>query len=93
VFGVALGLMIATHARLQRALPARIKRVRTPPHLRPAAMPELPGRIQPGMGRADLATALGMSHAATTAPGSSPFGALVSRAPSTQRSNRPKLAR
>ena len=31
IFGVALGLMIATHARLQRALPARQKRVPTPP--------------------------------------------------------------
>ncbi|MFL9990324.1 hypothetical protein PQR34_18090 [Paraburkholderia sediminicola] len=93
VFGIALGLMIATHARLQRALPARVKRAPKPPHVRPAAMPELPGRIQPGMGRADLATALGMSGAANAAPGSSPFGALVSRTPSTQRSNRPKLAR
>lgn len=94
IFGVALGLMIATHARLQRALPARAKRVPTPPHLRPAAaMPELPGRIQPGMGRADLATTLGMSRAATTASGSGQFGALASRTASTPGSNRPDIAR
>ncbi|CAE6811286.1 hypothetical protein R69927_06745 [Paraburkholderia domus] len=93
VFGLALGLMIATHARLQRALPARVKRAPAPRHLRPAAMPELPGRIQPGMGRADLATTLGMSRTATAAPGSSRFGALVSRTASTPRSNRPNIAR
>ncbi|NPT55445.1 O-antigen ligase family protein [Paraburkholderia elongata] len=93
VFGVALGLMIATHARLQRALPARLKRAPTPPRLRPAAMPELPGRIQPGMGRADLATTLGMSRAATGAPGSSQFSALASRTTSSRNANRPKFAR
>jgi O-antigen ligase len=108
IFGVALGLMIATHARLQRALPARVRRAPTPPRLRPAAMPDLPGRIQPGMGRADLAKTLGMSHAATAEPGSGQFGALVSRgashtastlsrsmsrASSTHRSNRPNLVR
>ncbi|MEZ0602672.1 hypothetical protein ACAX43_11065 [Paraburkholderia sp. IW21] len=94
IFGIALGLMIATHARLQRALPARAKRVPTPPHPRPAApMPELPGRIQPGMGRADLATTLGMSRAATTASGSGQFGALVSRTASTPGSNRPDIVR
>ncbi|MFL9858216.1 hypothetical protein PQR72_21170 [Paraburkholderia madseniana] len=93
IFGVALGLMIATHARLQRALPARMKRPPTPPHLHPAAMPELPGRIQPGMGRADLATTLGISHAASTAPGSGQFGALVSRPTSTQNANRRNIVR
>ncbi|MFM0130806.1 O-antigen ligase family protein [Paraburkholderia sediminicola] len=93
IFGLALGLMIATHARLQRALPARVRRAPTPPHLRPAAMPELPGRIQPGTGRADLATTLGMSPVATTAPGSSQFGALVSRTTSTQNANRRNIVR
>ncbi|MFL9983889.1 O-antigen ligase family protein [Paraburkholderia sediminicola] len=93
IFGLALGLMIATHARLQRALPARVRRAPTPPHLRPAAMPELPGRIQPGTGRADLATTLGMSPVATTAPDSSQFGALVSRTTSTQNANRRNIVR
>ncbi|MFM0070141.1 hypothetical protein PQQ86_03070 [Paraburkholderia sediminicola] len=93
IFGLALGLMIATHARLQRALPARVRRAPTPPHLRPAAMPELPGRIQPGTGRADLATTLGMSPVASTAPGSSQFGALVSRTTSTQNANRRNIVR
>ncbi|CAE6695483.1 O-antigen ligase family protein [Paraburkholderia haematera] len=93
IFGVALGLMIATHARLQRALPARVKRAPTPSRLRPAAMPELPGRIRPGMGRADLAATLGISRAASSAPGSSQFGALVSRTASTRSANRPKFVR
>jgi hypothetical protein len=93
IFGIALGLMIATHSRLQRALPARVKRAPTPPHLHPAAMPELPGRIQPGMGRADLATTLGMSHAASTAPGSSQFGALVSHTTSAQNADRRNIVR
>ena len=93
IFGIALGLMIATHARLQRALPARVKRAPKPPHLHPAAMPELPGRIQPGMGRADLATTLGMSHVASTAPGSSQFGALVSHTTSTRNTNRRNIVR
>ena len=91
IFGIGLGLMIATHARLQRALPARAKRMPSPPHVRPASMPELPGRIQPGMGRADLATTLGMSRAASHGAGE--FGALVSRTSPTQRSNRPTIAR
>ncbi|WP_454805102.1 O-antigen ligase family protein [Paraburkholderia fungorum] len=93
VFGVALGLMIATYARLQRALPARARRVRTPPRMRTAAVPDLPGRIQPGMGRADLAKTLGMSPAASAAPGSSKFGALVSRAASPRHVNRQKFVR
>jgi len=78
---------------LQRALPARVKRAPTSPHLRPAAVPELPGRIQPGMGRADLATTLGMTRAATAAPDSSQFGALVSRTTSTRSANRPNIVR
>jgi MFS family permease len=93
IFGIALGLMIATHARLQRALPARVRRAPTPPHLRPAAMPELPRRIRPGMGRADLAATLGMSSTATAAPGSNHFGALVSRTSSTRRANRSNIVR
>ncbi|AXE91444.1 hypothetical protein ACOCG7_33685 [Paraburkholderia sp. DD10] len=91
IFGIGLGLMIATHARLQRALPARAKRVRKPPLMRLATPPDLPGRIQPGMGRADLATTLGVSRSATH--GASEFGALVSRTSPTQRSNRPTIAR
>ena len=94
VFGVALGLMIATHARLQRALPARARRTPRPPYRRPAAMPELPGRIQPGTGRADLASALGMSRAETTTSNStSQFGTLVPHNSPTQRSNRPNIVR
>jgi hypothetical protein len=93
VFGVALGLMIATHARLQRALPARAKRTPRPPPMRPAAMPDLPGRIQPGMGRADLTSTLGISRAAGAARGSSQFGALLSRTAPTHRPNRPNLFR
>ncbi|CAB3638183.1 hypothetical protein [Paraburkholderia rhynchosiae] len=64
VFGIGLGLMIATYVRLQRALPARARRMRAARRMRPAVMPDLPGRIQPGMGRADLASTLGMSHTA-----------------------------
>lgn len=94
VFGIALGLMIATHARLQRALPARPKRVRTPPPVRLATtLPELPGRIQPGMGRADLATTLGLSRPASTATGSGHFGPLASGTPSTRSVNRSDLTR
>ncbi len=95
VFGVALGLMIATHARLQRALPAKTKRRPTPPHLHPAAMPELPRRIQPGMGRAELPGTLGMSSTASTATasGSGHFGALVPHSSSTQSTNRPNIVR
>ncbi|MFM0335451.1 hypothetical protein [Paraburkholderia fungorum] len=93
VFGIALGLMIATHARLQRALPAKTKRRPKPPHLHPAAMPELPRRIQPGMGRADLPGTLGMSRTANTAQGSGHFGALVSHSSSTQSANRPNIVR
>jgi len=69
VFGIGLGLMIATYTRLQLALPARANRVRSARRMRPAAMPDLPGRIQPGMGRPDLAGTLGMSHTAQL-PGS-----------------------
>jgi hypothetical protein len=43
------------------------------------------------MGRADLATTLGVSR--STAHGASEFGALVSRTSPTQRSNRPTIAR
>ncbi|CAB3780894.1 hypothetical protein LMG28614_01111 [Paraburkholderia ultramafica] len=93
VFGVALGLMIATHARLQRALPARIKRPPRPPQHHPAAMPELPGRIQPGMGRADLASTLGMSHAESTASKPNQISALVSRSSPARHSNRPNIVR
>ncbi|MFP3565381.1 hypothetical protein [Paraburkholderia sp. SIMBA_030] len=89
VFGIALGLMIATHARLQRALPIRPKRVRTPPRVRLATtLPELPGRIQPGMGRSDLATTLGLSRPAGTATGSGRFGPLASGTSSTRSVNR-----
>jgi hypothetical protein len=93
VFGVALGLMIATHARLQRALPARMKRPPRPPQRHPAAVPELPGRIQPGMGRADLASTLGMSRAESTASKPNQSGALVSRSSPAQRSNRLNIVR
>jgi hypothetical protein len=61
--------------------------------MRTAAVPDLPGRIQPGMGRADLAKTLGMSPAAGAAPGSSKFGALVSRAASPRNVNRQKFVR
>ncbi|MFM0737802.1 hypothetical protein PQQ51_11220 [Paraburkholderia xenovorans] len=94
IFGLALGLMVATHARLQRALPARKRRMPTPPHLRPAAMPELPGRIQPGMGRADLATTLGSPSTARTASSvSGNFGALVPHKPSAHRTDRQDIVR
>ncbi|MFM0205148.1 hypothetical protein PQR53_35605 [Paraburkholderia fungorum] len=94
IFGVALGLMIATHARLRRALPTPAKRVpKPPPHGRPPAMPELPGRIQPGMGRADLVRTLGMSQAASSAPGSRQFGALVPHTTRTRSANRPNIVR
>jgi hypothetical protein len=87
IFGVALGLMIATHARLQRALPARARRFRSPPKVRPEAMPDLPGRIQPGMGRADLATTLGVSHTASATSEPGKFGALVPHTPHRHRAN------
>ncbi|HEY4296220.1 MAG TPA: hypothetical protein VGM85_07090 [Paraburkholderia sp.] len=93
IFGVALGLMIATHARLQRALPTRTTRIPRPPPQRPAVMPELPGRIQPGMGHADLASTLGTSHAANGAADSNRFGALVPRNSPAQSANRTKLVR
>ncbi|REG61190.1 O-antigen ligase [Paraburkholderia sp. BL6669N2] len=93
IFGVALGLMIATHARLQRALPARARRFRSPPSVRPEAMPELPGRIQPGMGRADLPSTLGVSRTASSASETGQFGALVPHSPPRHRSNRPNIAR
>jgi hypothetical protein len=93
IFGVALGLMIATHARLQRALPARARRFRRPPHVRAEAMPELPGRIQPGMGRADLPSTLGMSSTANTGTDSRQYGALVPHTPQRHRSNRPGIIR
>ncbi|HEX7907939.1 MAG TPA: hypothetical protein VF534_07585 [Paraburkholderia sp.] len=93
VFGVALGLMIATHARLQRALPARVRRSRPrPPLWRPEVMPELPGRIQPGTGRADLAATLGMSRTGNTASDAG-LGALVPHTPSAHRPNRPNIVR
>ena len=93
IFGVALGLMIATYARLQRALPARAKRMRRPPYVRPEGMPDLPGRIQPGMGRADLPSTLGMSRPTTSGSASGQFGALVSHTPPRHRSNRPEIVR
>ncbi|WP_168792708.1 hypothetical protein [Paraburkholderia aromaticivorans] len=93
IFGVALGLMIATHARLQRALPARARRFRRPPSVRPEAMPELPGRIQPGMGRADLPSTLGVSRTASSASEGGQFGALVPHTPPRHRSNRPNIVR
>jgi hypothetical protein len=85
--------MIATHARLQRALPARARRAPKSPRVRPAAMPELPGRIQPGMGRADLARTLGVSRPASSAPGSRQFGALVPHTTTTRSTNRPNIVR
>ncbi|MGF6769071.1 O-antigen ligase [Paraburkholderia sp. GAS199] len=93
IFGLALGLMVATHARLQRALPARKRRFPMPLRPRPTQMPDLPGRIQPGMGRADLAGTLGVSRTANTASGSGNFGALVPHNPSAHRSDRPDIAR
>lgn len=93
IFGVALGLMIATHARLQRALPARARRLRRPPSVRPEAMPPLPGRIQPGMGRADLPSTLGVSSTANTSRDASQLGALVPHTPPGHRPNRPDIIR
>lgn len=93
VFGVALGLMVATYTRLQRALPEKTRRMPAPPHLRPAAMPELPGRIQPGAGRADLASTLGMSRTTDNASGPRHLGALVPHSPSTRSANRPNIVR
>ncbi|HZZ10015.1 MAG TPA: hypothetical protein VFE79_04945 [Paraburkholderia sp.] len=95
IFGVAFGLMVATYARLQRALPERQRRAPTPPRPRPqpTSMPELPDRIQPGKGRADLAGALGVSRSADTASASTPLGALVALDPSAQRRNRPNIVR
>ena len=93
VFGVALGLMIATHARLQRALPTRTRRLPRPPQRHPGAVPELPGRIQPGMGRADLASTLGVPRAASTASKPNRFGALLTHNSPAQRSNRPTIVR
>lgn len=94
VFGVALGLMIATHARLHLALPARAKRPARPPHLHPAAMPDLPGRVHPGMGHADLAATLDMSGPAG-APSESqpPLGALVPLNSPAPPANRPTIVR
>jgi hypothetical protein len=94
IFGVALGLMIATYARLPRALPAstmRTTRAPGPPQRGPVAMPDLPGRIHPGMGRADLASALGTSRAAGGAPNESQFGALVPHGSRAPRANRPRI--
>ncbi|SIT42888.1 conserved membrane hypothetical protein [Paraburkholderia ribeironis] len=106
VFGVALGLMIATHARLQRALPRRAMRRPRPPHRPPVAapapelpdelpdeLPELPGRIQPGTGRADLAAALGMSRAGSAAAPPNQFGALVPRNAPTPHPHHPDITR
>jgi hypothetical protein len=85
--------MIATHARLQRALPARARHFRRPPYVRPEAMPELPGRIQPGMGRADLTSTLGVSRTAGSSSDAGQFSALVPHTPPRHRSNRPNIAR
>ncbi|SDQ31762.1 O-antigen ligase [Paraburkholderia fungorum] len=99
IFGVALGLMIATHGRLQRALPARSSRTPRAPRGRPVAMmPDLPHRIQPGTGRADLPSALGVSQGKPAATSSSSsdtkqFGALLTRAAPPPRSNRPTIVR
>jgi hypothetical protein len=69
VFGIGLGLMIATYTRLQRALPARANRMSAARRMRAAASPDLPRRMQPGMGRTDVASTLGMSPTARL-PGS-----------------------
>ncbi|WGS50578.1 hypothetical protein LFL96_03455 [Paraburkholderia sp. D15] len=79
VFGIGLGLMVATYARLQRALPARVRRPRSPPNWRPAMMPDLPGRIHPGMGRADLPAALTAPRQANSAHDTKSLGALAPR--------------
>ncbi|RKT26190.1 hypothetical protein B0G69_1928 [Paraburkholderia sp. RAU2J] len=94
IFGVALGLMIATYARLQRALPAstmRTTRAPAPPQRGPVAMPELPGRIHPGTGRADLASTLGTSRTAGAASNEGQFGALVPHGSHVPRANRPRI--
>ncbi|MGF6900932.1 O-antigen ligase family protein [Paraburkholderia sp. GAS348] len=93
VFGVALGLMIATHARLQRTLPAPAKCPARPPQWGSAAMPELPGRVRPGMGSADLPATLGMSRPADAPSESKPFGALVPRNSPAPHANRPTIVR
>jgi hypothetical protein len=93
VFGVALGLMIATHARLQRALPARARRPAWPPQRCSAAMPDLPSRVHPGMGRSDLAVTLGMSRPVGAASESKPSGALVPRNSPAPHANRPTIVR
>jgi hypothetical protein len=45
------------------------------------------------MGRADLTKTLGMSRAASSASGSSQFGALVPRTARTRSANRPNIVR
>lgn len=69
VFGIGLGLMIATYTRLQRALPTRANRMSAARRMRAAASPDIPRRMQPGMGRTDVASTLGMSQTARL-PGS-----------------------
>ncbi|NKJ49697.1 hypothetical protein CIC12_23775 [Burkholderia sp. SG-MS1] len=94
IFGVALGLMIATYARLQRALPAntmRTTRAPAPPPRVPVPMPELPGRIHPGMGRADLASTLGTSRTTGAASNEGRFGALVPHGSHVPHANRPRI--
>jgi hypothetical protein len=97
VFGVALGLMVATYARLQRALPARTKRAPRPRPPRRGMMPEQSDRSYPGMGRPDLPAALGMtrtvSDGAPDSSGSNHFGAIVPHNAPRQHSNRPNIAR
>jgi hypothetical protein len=56
-------------------------------------MPELPGRIQPGMGRADLTSTLGVSRTAGSSSDAGQFSALVPHTPPRHRSNRPNIAR
>ena len=93
VFGVALGLMIATHARLQRALPARANPPPPPPQWHQAAMPDLPGRVRPGMGGSDLAGMLGMSHPVGAPAELKPFGALVPHDSPGPQATRPTIVR
>ena len=93
VFGIALGLMIATHARLQRALPARVKRA---PGHRMCVRPRCPNcraESSPAWAAPISRRPSACRARQTAAPGSSRFGALVSRTSSTPRSNRPNFAR
>ncbi|WP_260854066.1 hypothetical protein [Paraburkholderia sp. BCC1886] len=98
VFGVALGLMVATHARLQLALPARKRRLPWSPRNPRAGMPDLPRRVEPAMGQPAMGQpALGQPSLGQSGSGhpNLPARLAMSRLASdpAQHANGPTLAR